>query len=281
MAAPVLIREFTDPGCPWAWNAEPVRARLDWLYGDRIEWHVRPVVLSEEPKLPEDGWDWDRFAGHLRHITRLHGMPIDMRPRERGAATIHACRAVAATKVHKPECTRRVLRRLRVRAWKGALLDDPETIEASAADAGISAAELAAWTSDPLVEEHLRRDMAEARAPLPAARALDHKLANWSGGRRYTCPSYEIERVEDGVKIAIPGFQPPAVYEVVLANLVPGVDRCREPGSPLEVLEWSGIPMATAEVAKVCDTEPDLVREQLAGAARFEAVGADGFWSLL
>ena len=35
---------------------------------------------------------------------------------------------------------------------------------------------------------------------IAAARVLDEKLANWSGGRRYTCPSYEIERVSDGVK---------------------------------------------------------------------------------
>jgi hypothetical protein len=37
MSADVRIYEFTDPGCPWAWSAEPVRRRLDWLYGERIE----------------------------------------------------------------------------------------------------------------------------------------------------------------------------------------------------------------------------------------------------
>jgi len=25
----VRITEFTDPGCPWAWSAEPARRRLD------------------------------------------------------------------------------------------------------------------------------------------------------------------------------------------------------------------------------------------------------------
>ncbi len=45
--AEVCITEFTDPGCPWAYSAEPVRRRLDWLYGERLQWRPRMVVLSE------------------------------------------------------------------------------------------------------------------------------------------------------------------------------------------------------------------------------------------
>jgi len=29
VAAEVRITEYTDPGCPWAWSAEPFRRRLD------------------------------------------------------------------------------------------------------------------------------------------------------------------------------------------------------------------------------------------------------------
>jgi len=277
--APLRITEFTDPGCPWAWNAEPVRARIGWLYGDCVEWRVRLVGLSGEPKTGDD-WDGAGFARRLRKMTREHGMPIDSRPREHGAATLPACRAIVAAKVHRPEATRRILRQLRVRNWRGELLDAPETIEGAAADAGISAAELREWLADPVVEEKLRSDMAAAREPLPAARALDHKLANWSGGLRYTCPSYEIARVGDGVKIAIPGFQPMAAYDVVLANLAPVLERREAAASVTDVLEWSGIPMATVEVAAVMETEPDVAREELARVARFDPVGADGFWTL-
>ena len=45
--ADVRITEFTDPGCPWAYSAEPIRRRLDWLYGDQVEWDIRMVVLSD------------------------------------------------------------------------------------------------------------------------------------------------------------------------------------------------------------------------------------------
>ena len=45
--ADVLITEYTDPACPWAFSAEPFRLRLDWLYGDRLEWQVRMVAATE------------------------------------------------------------------------------------------------------------------------------------------------------------------------------------------------------------------------------------------
>ena len=46
------------------------------------------------------------------------------------------------------------------------------------------------------------------------------------------------------------------------------------------MLEWAGIPLATAEVAAVMDIEMTDAREALARVARFEPVGADGYWSL-
>ena len=45
--ADVCITEYTDPGCPWAYSAEPVRRRLGWLYGDSLEWRVRMVGLDD------------------------------------------------------------------------------------------------------------------------------------------------------------------------------------------------------------------------------------------
>src|SRR3712207_4927342 len=43
------IDDFTDPGCPFAFSAEPARMRLRWLYGDQIEWRPRMIVLSRHP----------------------------------------------------------------------------------------------------------------------------------------------------------------------------------------------------------------------------------------
>ena len=282
MTPDVRIYEFTDPGCPWAWSAEPFRRRLDWLYGDRIEWHLRMVGLSESPEeYVEKGFTPERQSRSFRRIAREHGMPIDSRERPRMVATVPACRAVVATRVHAPERIRHLLRRLRVLHFSGCLLDEPATIARAATEAGLDPDELERWTAEPEVERELRADMAAAREPMPAARVLDERLANWSGGRRYTCPSYEIVRLADGVRISIPGFQPFAAYDVLLANLVPGTDRREPPRDVAEVLEWAAVPLASQEVATVLHVELDEARERLSRVADEEHVGADGFWTLL
>jgi len=281
MPADVCITEYTDPGCPWAFSAEPFRRRLSWLYGDRLEWKLRLVGLSESPAdYVEKGFTPEKQSRSFAAIARDHGMPIDTSVRPRMAATVPACRAVVAARLHAPQAERPLLRRLRIRHFSGQLLDEPETLHAAARDAGIDPADLDAWTGEPEVEAALREDMAASRHPSSAARVLDAKLANWSGGRRYTCPSYEIARTSDGVRIAVPGFQPFAVYDVVTANLVPGVDRRDPPGSVEEVLRWTGTPLASKEVAVVCDISVQDAREALGHVADEEHVGFDGFWSL-
>jgi predicted DsbA family dithiol-disulfide isomerase len=280
--ADVCITEYTDPGCPWAYSAEPVRRRLGWLYDDRVDWQLRMVVLASTPEeYLERGFTPEKQSDSYKKIAAEHGMPIDTRRRSRMAATRPACRAVVAARRHDPAVARRLLRCLRVHNFAGdGLLDEPETVALAARSAGVEAGTLKAWLEEPGVEQELEDDMAAARRPLPAARVLDHKLANWSGGRRYTCPTYEITRLSDGVTIAVPGFQPFAVLDVVLANLVPGTDRRDEPENVEEVLHWAGSPLASKEVALVCDIPVADARERLGRVAEERHVGADGFWSL-
>jgi hypothetical protein len=242
---------------------------------------VKLVGLAESPaEYLEKGFTPEKQARSFASIARDHGMPIDSSVRPRLAATVPACRAVVAARLHAPEAERALLRRLRIRHFSGELLDEPETIHGAARDAGIDPADLDRWSGEPAVEEALREDMADARHPMSAARVLDAKLANWSGGRRYTCPSYEIVRTADATRIAVPGFQPFPVYDVVTANLVPGVDRREPPDDVKEVLRWAGIPLASKEVAVVCDISVQDAREALGHVADEQHVGFDGFWSL-
>lgn len=278
----VRITEYTDPGCPWAYSAEPFRRRLDWLYGDDVEWRVRMVVLAQSAEdYLECGFTPAKQAASLKRIAREHGMPIDTAERPRMAATRPACEAVVAARINAPERARQLLRCLRVHYFAGdALLDEPRMLDLASASAELDRGELERWMADPRVEEELEADIAAARQPLQAAKVLDHKLANWSGGLRYTCPSYEITRLADGVTIAVPGFQPFAVYDVVLANLVPGMDRRAAPDDVEEVLRWGGTPLATCEVAVLADLEQPDARERLGRVATERHVGADGFWTL-
>ena len=84
---------------------------------------------------------------------------------------------------------------------------------------------------------------------------------------------------ESAVRVDLPGFRPIEAYEAALANLAPELVRREPPESVLEVLAWAGMPVATAEVAAVCDREVPDVRAELARVARFAPVGGDGYWS--
>jgi predicted DsbA family dithiol-disulfide isomerase len=168
--APVLIRHFTDPGCPFAFSAERQRLRLLWLYGGQIEWELHMVVLAEER--PGDAFPPERVASSRRALQLRYGMPIDWQPVELGAS-LPACRAVVATRLHAPDREAALLRRLRVLNFTGLTLDDPEVIERAGTEALIEPQELRTWISDPAVEPELRADMAAARSPSPASRAQD------------------------------------------------------------------------------------------------------------
>jgi predicted DsbA family dithiol-disulfide isomerase len=277
----VQINEFTDPLCPWAWSAEPFRRRLRWLYDGSIEWTPRMVVLARDSAEQESkGFTPEKLAESSRRIARDHHMPIDTRVRDHVPGSEPACRAVVAAREHgEAHQARALLRELRVRHFRGEPIDGEETIAAAAEAVGITPEDLAGWLADERTATALEDDKQGARQPRPAARVLDEKLANWSGGRRYTCPSYEITRVEDGVTIAVPGFQPFAVYNTILANLVPGLERRDLPEDVGEVLDWSAIPISTQEVAVMCDIEFDEARERLGRIATQDPVGADGFWT--
>jgi predicted DsbA family dithiol-disulfide isomerase len=251
------VTHFTDPACPFAFSAEPVRWRLRWHYGDGLEWTTRMIVLTREPGEAE------KLAEGAPTLQRRHGMPIDPRPYPRPASSEPACRAFVAVRERDPEAADRFLRALRVRVMQLGLLDDPELIAAAAADAGVGD-----WSGG---EEALEADATAARDPSPAACALRHKLG---AGGRYTAPSYLIEDV------AIPGFNPVEVYETAIANLAPDLARRPQPSSVGELLEWAGEPLATAEVVTVMAASEPAVRAELARVARFTPAGADGYWSV-
>ncbi|MDX6399093.1 MAG: hypothetical protein QOJ43_2501 [Gaiellaceae bacterium] len=274
------IREFTDPACPFAFSAEPARLKLRWLYGDQIEWEVRMVVLSESPDdYVAKGFTPERQVAALEMIQRRYGMPIDARKRPRMMATVHACRAVVAARLRAPDRAPALLRRLRIRAMAGDMIDEPGVIALCAREAGIDPMVLfRAEADDPAVEVALRADMAAARAPSAASLAMEHKLAPAAElGFRYTCPSYEIERTGGSwPRFDVPGFQPVEVYEAAIANLAPELDRRPAPESVEEVLAWADEPLASAEVAAICGLSlPEAEGELSAvGEAR------DGWWSL-
>jgi predicted DsbA family dithiol-disulfide isomerase len=268
------ITLFTDPACPFAFSAEPARWRLRWHYREQLCWSLRMIVLTHEPGEAE------KLAGGAGSLQPRYGMPIDPRPYARPASSEPACRSVVAARLHAPASEERLLRQLRVRVMAGGLLDDPALLAGAATDAGLDPDELSRWCAGDEVEAALQADIAAARSPATAARALDHKLGGPRSERRYTTPSYELSRPGEDATVAIPGFNPVEVYEAAIANLAPELERHPRPASVEQVLEWAGEPLATAEIVLITQLDPAIARSELARVARAHPVGGDCYWSL-
>jgi 2-hydroxychromene-2-carboxylate isomerase len=286
VSARVRVRHFTDPGCPYAFSAERQRLRLLWRFGDQFALELHMVVLLS--RSVHDDELAARTARHFRRVQERYGMPIDWTQRRYVAATVHACRAIVAVRLRWPEAEDAMLRHLRVLGMGGMLLDDSDTFEIAAERAGLPVRELAAFAAEPEVQAALEADMADARRPSPAALAQDDRLGGPEEERRYTCPSYELERIgpppagaRDVPRLDLPGFRPIEAYVAALANLAPDLVARDDPASVLDVLAWAPYPLATAEVAAVCDSDvPDVRLELARSGASFEPVGGDGYWRL-
>jgi 2-hydroxychromene-2-carboxylate isomerase len=274
MTGAVEITLFTDPACPFAFSAEPVRWVLRWQYGEQLRWRTTMIVLTREPGEAE------KLAEGADGLQRRYGMPIAPGPHRRTASCEPACRAVVAARLHAPEAEESLLRRLRIRTMAGGKLDDPDLLAAAASDAGLDPQQLMAWSATDEVAQTLDADAAAARSPSARARALDHRLSGPREHRRYSAPSYELRRPDGAATAAVPGFNSINTYEIAFANLEPGLIRRPPPNDIRELLSWAGEPLATAEIAAVMRIDRDAAGEHLEGIADRTAAGADAYWSL-
>jgi predicted DsbA family dithiol-disulfide isomerase len=276
----VRIDLFTDPACPFAFSHEPVRWRLRWLYGDALDWRPRMIGLADSVAAMEARGLTPALLARVRAtLAEQHGMPIATRQPDRLRPTRPAALAVVGTRLAAPGHVEPLLRALRVLAMAGAPIDEPETLIAAARSSALRPAAVLEWTRARQAAEALKRDMAAARDPAPAARALSEGLARSGGVARYTAPSYVLHR-PGRTAFTIPGFRGAEVYETAIANLLPEVRRRPPPEQATTVLEWAGQPLATMEVAAVLGVGAAEARRRLHGSATFHAAGTDGYWTL-
>lgn len=272
---------YTDPGCPFGFNAQRQELQLVWHYGHALDVTRVMIVLTEQSSSFEEiGLSREMLAGNVKRLRSSYGMPMVTEPPNRLAATIQACRAYVGARIYEPAHADLLLRALRRRAFsEGLALDRLETIHGAGADAGIRPDALDSWLADEQVESMLRQDMAATREPLPEALALAHRLSRSNGGLRYSTASAVFER--DGRRVVMPGFQPFGVYEVAVANVAPDLERRPQPETVEEILSWAPYPLATAEVAELRGIGVEQAREELRRAsAKLAAAADDGYWSI-
>src|SRR3954451_2164090 len=251
MAPRVSITHFTDPGCPWAYSAWPALATLQWRYGDQLAWRHVMIGLTESGRHYEErGYTPIMMArGHGRF--RRYGMPFSPVVKDHVAGTSRACRAVVATRLQAPERELAALRALQFLQFCSPRLldDDGALLEALRPVPGIDAeAIVGAIDADEVVAAY-EADRAEARTAEGTPAHAQDKTARSDGPVRFTAPSLVFDA--GGRTLMAGGFQSLLVYDAMLANLDPSLERR---GAPAELAELrAGFPdgLVPGEVAQV------------------------------
>jgi predicted DsbA family dithiol-disulfide isomerase len=274
--ARIFLTHYSDPGCPWAYSANPALTVLRWRYGDQLVWRHVMIGLSETPERyerlgvtpPSQAQGYRRF--------RARGMPFATEPRPRLASTGRACRAIVAARLRSPELEFAAFRALQS-AWftTPLVLDEDAAIaEVLAGVEGLDADAVVASIEDPAVEEAYQADRAAARTAAGGPTEAQGRSANSDGAVRFTAPSVVFE-TEDGRRLEAGGFQPLEAYDVCLANLDPTLER-RPPATDVaELLAEFPYGITTREVALCMAERLDPPDDAAAEDALIEARGGN------
>jgi 2-hydroxychromene-2-carboxylate isomerase len=279
---------MADPACPWAYSALPAISALRWRYGDQLDWRVVTIGLAEHAE------EYERrgYTPALMSLTPLRfarfGMPFALGPRARVVGTGRACRAIVAAGLERPEDAYLALRALHL-AWftTDLLLDEDDSIRtALRREPQLDADAIVRRLDEPDVEEAYQRDRAEARTAAGSPSALQDRTAQRDGVERYTAPTLVFAAGD--ARLEAGGHQPLEAYDVLIANLEPGLHAELPAEDPLAVLERFPHGLTTREVAVVLadrNDEPDdraataaLLAHAAEGRVTRELLGGDALW---
>ena len=189
--------------------------------------------------------------GYLRF--RRRGMPFATQPRARVSATGPRLPRDRGDPAAGPRIRGRGLPRAAVRlVHDPARADDPDDLRAALQRVvGLDTDAVLAALDDPEVEAAYQADRAEARTAAGSPTEAQGKAAQSDGPVRYTAPSLIFERSSDGARLEAGGFQSVEAYDVLLANLAPGLVRRPPPEDPLDALVAFDYGLTTYEVAAI------------------------------
>jgi protein-disulfide isomerase-like protein with CxxC motif len=291
VTATIAVTHVSDPGCPWAWSAAPHHAVLRWRYGDQLAWRLALIGLAERAEdYVARGHTPARSAlGYLKF--RRFGMPFDTTPRERAIGTGRACRAIVAARLVDPAAELPAFRALQLARFTTTALFDTDAAILTALEGvpGLDAQAIVDAIEDPATEAAYQDDRARVRTASGSPTEFQGKAADSDGAVRYTAPSLIFEH-RDGRRLEAGGYQPVEAYDVVVANLDPGLRR-RAPGEDVTaILAAFPYALTTREVAAVMAphlVEPDdraaeqqLIEVAAAGRARRRTIGGGALWHL-
>jgi protein-disulfide isomerase-like protein with CxxC motif len=285
----IAATHFSDPGCPWAYSASPALAVLRWRYGEQLDWRLVTIGLAEDPdRYVKAGYTPARMTvGNMRF--RRYGMPFLSEPRARVAATGRACRAIIATRLLDPPRENDVFRALQLGWFTTTLVLDQDEDIARALErvSGLDVKAVVAAIDDERTIAAYESDKRETRTAEGSATDFQGKARNTDGLVRYSAPSIRFA-APDGRCLEAGGFQKVEAYDVLIANLDPGLERVDPAAEPLEALTRFPGGLVTQEVAAIMahnNEEPDPVAAEGAlialsgsGEVRRTALGDGALW---
>src|SRR5438270_174931 len=280
---------YSDPACPWAYSESPALRVIEWRYGDQLDWRLVLVGLTEDAAQYEArGYTPVRGVLGQARFRERYGMPFSTQVKPRLSATSRACRAAVAARMQHPGSEWRVCRALQLANFNSPMLldDDAHIAEAIRIVPDIDPDQIVGQIDAPDVVEAYRADKDKTRRAAGSAAELQGKTATTDGPVRFTAPSVVFER--NGTRLVAGGFQPVEAYDVLIANLDPGLRREPPPDTPEPLLARFGDGLSTQEVAALLaegNDAPDraaaeaaLLELVAAGTAVREPLGDDALW---
>ncbi|WP_397399755.1 DsbA family protein [Phenylobacterium sp.] len=231
--ARVEVVEYTDAVCSTAWGAEPQLRRLQWRFGQHLDWRKVQGGLIGDSSKDKAGWDRVRAAEPMRdywkRVWRLTGMPYPNPMHLMLQSTDPLGQAVKAAERQGQTVGEAVLRRFREQIFVFGI--GPQTREEfAAACVGVPGLDIARWLADydlPEVAAAYRADWQETREPNDWVRNLKHdspmngELKHSEGHDRYALPTL-IFRGSGGEQ-TVAGWVRYEEYESGLETAEPGV----------------------------------------------------------
>jgi 2-hydroxychromene-2-carboxylate isomerase len=279
---------YSDPACPWAYSESPALRVLEWRYGDQLDWKLVLIGLTEDSS-QYVARGYTPLRGALGQLSfRRFGMPFAPAPKPRVSATARACRAVVATRLAHPGRDWAVFRALQLANFTTDLvLEDDAGLQAVLETVpGVDAAAVIAALDSPEVTEAYKADRAASRTAGGSPAEFQGKTAASDGPVRFTAPSVVFG--SNGTALTAGGFQPVEAYDVLIANLDPGLDRRQPPETPEPLLQFFPDGLTTQEVALLMtagNDAPDRAAAERAlielvaeGKATREPLGDDALW---
>jgi protein-disulfide isomerase-like protein with CxxC motif len=287
--ARVAATLHTDPGCPWAYSAIPALRVMEWRYGDGLDWRLVMIGLAEgDGVYAARGYTPASVAEGHREFRDRFGMPFGFSLMPYVPGTGRACRAVVAARLARPGAEWRALRAIQL-AWftSSMMLDDAEGLTAALEGVpGLDARAVVGRLGDPETVAAYEADRAEARSAAGSPAEAQGKTARTDGPVRFTAPTLVLEA--GGRRLVAGGWQSAEVYDVLVANLAPGLPRRPAPDGPEPLLERFPEGLVTAEVAALLARGTDapdrgaaeaaLLRLVARGRASRIPLGQDALW---